>query len=183
MRKLALILAVLVLGCSTYQDHLAKGQRAYQENEYEKALAIWRVLERNMDSLSPGDQARYAYLRGMTDYRLGFRADARHWLAIAKAVNDVHPGGLSGDWPQRADAALKDLNNDVFGDRIAALEMTGEAAPKGPDTAPQVEGFDAPKCASDADCKLNENCVQGACQAPPETAPAPSAAPSSDPAQ
>lgn len=180
MRLLPPLLAVLLLGCSTYQNHLARGQRAYQQNEYEQALAIWRVLELDMDSLSAGDQARYAYLRGMTDYRLGFRADARHWLAIAKAINAVHPGGLSSDWVQRADAALADLNNDVFGERIAALNGAAQSGPAG--VAP-VEGFDAPKCASDAECKLDENCVGGTCQTPvqPERTPTPTDTIPSDP--
>ena len=49
---------------------------------YEHALALWRALEADSDSLRPDDQARYAYLRGMTDYRLGFRADSRHWRQL-----------------------------------------------------------------------------------------------------
>ena len=37
------IVALLVLGaCSTYRDHLNRGQRMYDENEYERALALWR---------------------------------------------------------------------------------------------------------------------------------------------
>jgi len=101
--------------CSTYRENLTRGQRMYDENEYERALAIWRDLERDMDSLSPNDQARYAYLRGMTDYRLGFRTDARHWLAMAKAFDQMSPGGLSAEWRSRTDEALTDLNKDVFG--------------------------------------------------------------------
>jgi hypothetical protein len=45
-------------GCSTYRDHLNRGQRLYDENEYERALAIWRSLEPDTDSLSLNDQAR-----------------------------------------------------------------------------------------------------------------------------
>jgi hypothetical protein len=108
--------AVIALaGCSTYRDHLNRGQRLYDENEYEHALAIWRSLEPDTDSLSFNDQARYAYLRGMTDYRLGFRPDARHWLAIAKAVEMDHPGGLTADWKSRTEEALNDLNKEVYG--------------------------------------------------------------------
>jgi hypothetical protein len=115
MRSLAVLLGVTLLACSTYRDHLVRGQRLYQENRYDEALAVWRVLELNLDSLGYGEQARYAYLRGMTDYRLGLRPDARHWLAIAKAIEKEHPGGLGGDWPKRIDAALADLNREVYG--------------------------------------------------------------------
>jgi len=115
-RHVAVAVAVLTLAaCSTYRDHLNRGQRLYDENEYEHALALWRSLEPDMDSLSFNDQARYAYLRGMTDYRLGFRPDARHWLAVAKAVEMDHPGGLSAEWKSRTEEALNDLNKEVFG--------------------------------------------------------------------
>jgi hypothetical protein len=126
MRRLAPWAALFLLCCATYRDHLSRGQRLYQENKYEDALAIWRVLEADMDSLDEGDQARYAYLRGMTDFRLGFRDDARHWLAISKAINAAHPGGLAGDWPARVDAARTDLNREVYG--LAPEGDTGPAA-------------------------------------------------------
>jgi hypothetical protein len=163
MRKLAFsVAALLLLACTTHRDHLVRGQRLYQQTKYEEALSIWRVLELNMDSLEDGEQARYAYLRGMTDYRLGFRQDARHWLAIAKAIEKEKPGGLTGDWPQKADAALADLNRDVFGDRMA--QGGAEDAPSAPGAA--TEGFDPVRCGSDADCRLEESCLEGTCQAP-----------------
>jgi hypothetical protein len=118
MCPFACVVALLALSlgaCSTYRDHLNRGQRMYDENEYEKALAMWRNLEPDMDSLSFNDQARYSYLRGMTDYRLGFRPDARHWLAMAKAIEQEHPGGLAADWKARTEEALDDLNKEVYG--------------------------------------------------------------------
>ena len=134
--SVALLGLALTLGaCSTYRDQLNRGQRMYDENEYEHALALWRNLEPDMDSLSFNDQSRYAYLRGMTDYRLGFRADARHWLAIAKAVEQDHPGGLAADWKSRTEEALTDLNKEVYGGAEAvdnsastAVEHTRPAA-------------------------------------------------------
>lgn len=110
-----LVLASGVAGCATYREDLNRAQVLYEENEYERALALFRVLERDTDSLSLNDQARYAYLRGMTDYRLGSRPDARHWLAIAKATEQEHPGGLSQSWKERLEEALNDLNRDVYG--------------------------------------------------------------------
>ncbi|HET7539498.1 MAG TPA: hypothetical protein VFK05_06490, partial [Polyangiaceae bacterium] len=77
---LLLSIGLCPTGCATYREELNRGQRMYEENQYEQALALFRVLEEDTDSLRPSDRARYAYLRGMTDYRLGFRADSRHWL-------------------------------------------------------------------------------------------------------
>jgi hypothetical protein len=109
------LLALAVLGCTTYREDLNRGQRLYEENQYEHALAIWRMLEPDTDSLTQNDQARYAYLRGMTDYRLGYRPYARHWLGVAKALDKEHPGGLSQEWRDRLDKSLTDLNHDVYG--------------------------------------------------------------------
>ena len=111
-----LVFVSAVLGaCATYREDLNRGQRLYEENRYEHALAIWRNLEPDTDSLSFNDQARYAYLRGMTDYRLGFRADSRHWLALAKATEQEHPGGLSPEWKERLVKSLDELNREVYG--------------------------------------------------------------------
>lgn len=125
VRALFSFLAALALaGCSTYREDLNRGQRLYEENQYEHALAIWRTLEPDTDSLGFNDQARYAYLRGMTDYRLGFRADARHWLAIAKAIEQEHPGGLAPEWQERLTTSLDELNKEVYGG-----DKTAEASP------------------------------------------------------
>jgi len=114
-RLLVVLSALALSACATYREHLNRGHRLYDENEYERALAIWRSLEPDTDSLSLNDQARYAYLRGMTDYRLGFRPDSRHWLAVAKAIEQEHPGGLSAEWKSRLEEALNDLNKEVYG--------------------------------------------------------------------
>jgi hypothetical protein len=113
--RFAALAAVVLVACTTYREDLNRGQRLYDENQYEHALAIWRLLEDDMDSLSANDQARYAYLRGMTDYRLGFRPYARHWLGMAQAIDKANPGGLHPEWRDRMDKSLADLNNDVYG--------------------------------------------------------------------
>ena len=83
-----------------------------------------------MDSLEDNDQTRYAYLRGMTDYRLGFRPDARHWLAISKALEIDHPGGLSSDLKARLEESLADLNKEVYGGSEASDEKESGAGEK-----------------------------------------------------
>jgi hypothetical protein len=139
-RTLIVTLALCVGACATYRDDLNRAQRLYEENEYERALAIFRILEQDTDSLSLNDQARYAYLRGMTDYRLGFRPHARHWLALAKATEQEHPGGLIPIWKDRLDEALADLNRDVYGgsENIDRSKQGAKDAPA-EDTAPSAE--------------------------------------------
>jgi hypothetical protein len=159
MRIAVLALVLCVGACATYQEDLNRGQRFYTENEYERALSIFRVLEEDMDSLSLNDQARYSYLRGMTDYRLGFRADARHWLAIAKATEQEHPGGLSGDWKQRLEEALADLNRDVYGG-AESVDKTASTAVERPMPAPEAG---PPGCQTDTDCSGAQSCQGGQC--------------------
>jgi len=123
-----LLLAFALGGCVTYREDLNRGQRLYEENQYERALAIWRTLEPDSDSLSFPDQARYAYLRGMTDYRLGYRPDARHWLAIARATEEQHPGGLADAWKQRLQNSLDELNHDVYGTKPSETAPASSAS-------------------------------------------------------
>jgi hypothetical protein len=100
--------------CVTYGEELNRGLRHFQNNEYERALAVFRALETDIDSLPPPDRARYAYLRGMTDYRMSLRPDARHWLALARAYEQASAGGLEEGWRERMKDALKDLDNEVY---------------------------------------------------------------------
>jgi len=166
----ALALGLCPLACATYREELNRGQRMYEENQYEHALALCRILEDDADSLSPTDQARYAYLRGMTDYRLGLRADSRHWLAIAKVTDQTHAGALSAAWQQRLDESLSDLNQDVYGSAqnahandAQAVEY-GKATPTDGDHAVDAGSGLAPgRCRSNADCKTGEICDGKAC--------------------
>jgi Cys-rich repeat protein len=165
---LLLTTALLPLACATYREDLNRGQRMYEDNQYEHALALWRTLEDDADSLSANDQARYAYLRGMTDYRLGFRADSRHWLGIAKATDQTHGGGLSAEWKERLEQSLTDLNQDVYGggERFDASSSRaveyGKAAPGDDSAVPPTPPAPAPKpngrCTSNAECPSGQIC-------------------------
>lgn len=124
-RGLALTVIVLALGaCTTYRDQLARGQLSFEQNEHERTLGLLRALEPDMTKLSTPEQAHYAYLRGMTDYRIGYRTDARHWLAIARAYDDRSPGLLPVDWRARMTEALEELDGVVFSEGLAALATT-----------------------------------------------------------
>jgi hypothetical protein len=119
-----LALGLAAAGCSTYSDDLARSQHAFEENQHETALAIHRMLEHDTHHLAPAERTRYAYLRGMTDYRIGYKADARHWLAVAKAMDEKTPGAIPADWRTRLDQALSDLDQQVWTSGIETLPTT-----------------------------------------------------------
>jgi hypothetical protein len=139
---LAAPLALLATAsCATYRQDLERARVHYEKNEYEPALALFRVLEPDIDSFSPAEYAQYSYSRGMTDYRLSslvssgnaavdpkqaFRSHARHWLAVARAIEKQTPGGLTGEEQKRLEEALTDLNRDVYG----GADSAPEGAPK-----------------------------------------------------
>lgn len=152
MRRVApslFLSASLIAACATYQQDLDRAHRHYDANKYEAALALFRVLEHDMDSFSDAEQAKYAYLRGMTDYRLsslapegsggvadprkGYRDNARHWLGVAAAIEKQTPGGLTGEWKGRLAEAMADLNKDVYGGADVVVE--GDAGAADPDAA------------------------------------------------
>lgn len=134
MRPIACLLFVAAfasIGCATYSEDLNRAAQHYHATDYERALSLFRVLEHDLDSLSTMDRARYAYLRGMTGYRMSFRQDARHWLGIARAIDKQAPGALQADWKERLSEALADLDRDVLG----GGEMTDEGG-EGPAAGP-----------------------------------------------
>jgi|ERR1700733_11738020 hypothetical protein len=134
MRALMLVVLLAGAGCQTYQDDLARSQRAFEQNEHERALALLRQLEPDAPRLSLTDQAEYAYLRGMTDYRIGYKVDARHWLALAKSLDEQTPGLLPQDWKARMADALLELNEAVYGGGTESISNAKQAprAAQGP---------------------------------------------------
>jgi hypothetical protein len=142
MRSPAAALLALAMfaaaACNSYADALERGQRAFEQSEHERALAIFRALEPDVHRLSTGDRAHYAYLRGMTDYRIGYRAEARHWLSIAAAIEHQTPESLPADWSKRMTESLKDLDDAVYAGGIASLSNT----PSPPKRAGEEEGDD-----------------------------------------
>jgi lipoprotein NlpI len=115
---------VAVVGCATNRDQLARSQSAFDLNEHDRALALLRDLELAFTRLDKHERAQYTYLRGMTDYRIGHRADARYWLGLAMAYEDAAPGTLAADWKARAKEALAEMNATVEQGDLAALAAT-----------------------------------------------------------
>lgn len=130
---LALSCTPMLAGCATYQDDLARGQRAFEGSEDERALAIFRILEPDTSHLSETDRAHYAYLRGMTDYRMGYKSEARHWLSMASAMVKQTPDLLPEDWAKRMNDALKELNEVVYASGTEALTNSPGQKARGDD--------------------------------------------------
>jgi hypothetical protein len=142
VRALVLLLLLpppLLAGCATYHDELMRGEQAYEKNDHERALAIFRALDADQTHFDVTEEAHYTYLRGMTDYRIGYRADARHWLAIAKAIDDENKDALPGDWKNRLVKALNELNAEVYGGGMAALEEPAKKAAKTDEAKPEKQ--------------------------------------------
>jgi hypothetical protein len=129
-------------GCNTYREQLVRAQHTFENNEHERTLTLLKEFEKDVTKLSTPEQAEYAYLRGMTDYRVGYRSDARHWLSVAKTYEDASPGMLPSDYKTRLTDALADLNNVVYTEGYTTLAQSrkpGEdepAASKAPVKAP-----------------------------------------------
>jgi hypothetical protein len=144
MRTALLALAILPLtACATYSDELSRGQTAFEQNQHERALAVFRALENDESHLSPEEQTRYAYLRGMTDYRIGYKADARHWLIVAKAREGQTPNSLPADWKTTMNDRIKELNEEVFGGGVESLANVKKAG-KSTDEPPPKKSTEEP---------------------------------------
>jgi hypothetical protein len=144
---LALVLALFAaaaLGCTTYRDDLVRGQTAFEQNNHERALALFRVLEPDTAHLTTPERAHYAYLRGMTDYRIGYRADARHWLLVAQSMELETPGVLPADWKTHLGETLGELNDAVYTDGIESLSNARKAKSEEPATSKKKKSEDEP---------------------------------------
>ena len=150
MRSTLLIaLSVAMLGsfsCSTYTSDLDRAEKHFQAQQYANALALFRVLEPDIDSYNPANRARYAYFRGMNDYRLSgqkpgvfvnenttptavesaYRRNARYWIGVAQALEQETPGSLRPEWKDDAASAMRDLNQDIFGIGVFVDDSTSK---------------------------------------------------------
>lgn len=157
-----MFISVLALaGCQTYQRDLDRSARHYQENRHAEALALLEVLENDTDSLSSAERARYAYFRGMANYRLEKPREARHWLGRSAASEKLYPNSLSADEKERVDQILTKLNSA----RLGGEDSPGpEATAPGETPKAGTAGEAAKPCSLDADCVRGEFCDGGSCR-------------------
>lgn len=147
-----LLLAVLLacgVACSNYKDLLQRAQGYYEDNDYERALTVFRHLDAERMALSSEQRVRYFYLRGMTDYRLGYDAHARYWLGLCQAQSGEPGAGLREAETARLAATLAALNRDVYQQTQHART---EASPK------------LVPCQKSSDCGRGLLCLRSLCR-------------------
>jgi len=112
-RALVALLALALLGgCGAASAELRRAEQSYEQARYENALSWLADLEPNAPSLRHDERARYFYVRGMTEYRLGHRPEALHYLAVAREV-----AGQDGD-------GLREEQRDLMSRTLAELMPT-----------------------------------------------------------
>ena len=136
--------------CTHYSGQLERAQGYYEQNQYDRALAIFRRLDAHREQLDEGSQLRYFYLRGMIDYRLGYRTDARYWLGLASSRQTRVDLELELDEKERLSLALANLNQSVYEDvrRIQKQE-------------PLLQNR---TCTWTGECPSKLRCLNGQCQ-------------------
>lgn len=100
---------VAVGGCAAVRDDMVRAEAAYDAARYEDTLVWLTDLEDDAPSMDVETRARYYYLRGMTEYRLGHRSPALHYLAVAREVAGDQGAGLRPEWRQIMDRTLAEL--------------------------------------------------------------------------
>ncbi len=87
---MSLALALTCLSaCAATASEMRRAEEAYEQARFD-AARTWLVdLEDRAPSMDQPMRARYFYLRGMAEYRLGHRLEALHYLAVARELVDA----------------------------------------------------------------------------------------------
>ena len=124
-----LALAFALTGCAALTEDMRRAEASYDAARYEDAL-VWLVdLEADAPAMGLELRARYFYLRGVTEYRLGHRRDALHYLAVAREVSGDDGAGLRPEWRQIMDRTLEELTPRGMGYLPPPPETDEEAPP------------------------------------------------------
>lgn len=98
-----------IAGCNAVGADMHRAEASYEQARYGDTLVWLRDLENDAPAMDLEMRGRYYYLRGMTEYRLGHRADALHYLAVAREVTGEEGSGLRPEWRQIMDRTLDEL--------------------------------------------------------------------------
>jgi hypothetical protein len=110
LAPLALALALSSVGCATWSTEIRQAEVAYDEARPDDAI-VWldAVGDENVGRLELGPRARYLYLRGMTEFRLGRRDDALYHLTLAREVAGEGGVGLRAEHVTLLNRTLTEL--------------------------------------------------------------------------
>jgi hypothetical protein len=106
---LASSIAILATGCTSPGTDLRSAQDLYRDARYEQAAAWLDALEPELQTMSSAERARFYYLRGMSAFRLGQRADALHYLALAQVLFADAPDDIPPPWRPVLERTLEAL--------------------------------------------------------------------------
>ncbi|MFO0683882.1 MAG: hypothetical protein U0234_17630 [Sandaracinus sp.] len=87
-------MALALTACGAASAELRRAEESYEQARYENALSWLADLEPNAPSLDHDERARYFYVRGMTEFRLGHRSEALYYLAVAREIAGEDGVGL-----------------------------------------------------------------------------------------
>ena len=136
------LLMALFAGCAAVADDLRRAERSYDEARFEDSLVWLTDLERDAPAMNQEMRARYYYLRGMTEYRLEHRANALHYLAIAREIVGERGRGLRPERRHIMERALAELTP-----RGADYRPAGESDAVMSTSGGQVESASSPPTA------------------------------------
>ena len=111
-KAIPLVGLILLGACGAASAELRRAEQSYEQARYENALSWLADLEPSAPSLNQEERARYFYVRGMTEYRLGHRPEALYYLAVAREV-----AGADGD-------GLREEQRDLLARTITELAPT-----------------------------------------------------------
>lgn len=138
--RLVLSLAVVLgaasalTGCASLRDDLQHAETAFDAARYDESEVWLRDLERHAPEMDGEQRSRFYYMRGMTAYRLRHRADALHYLALAREVSGPRNMGLRPEWVTAMTRAIDELAPDGAGgeeSRVRASQRGDEGANDG----------------------------------------------------
>jgi len=128
-RALIVLMASLLFGCAAVSDDLRRAEDAFNNNYYQDALTWLVDLEDDAPTMDDESMARYYYLRGRTEYLLGHRSNALHYLAVAREVAGDQGAGLRPEWRQQMDRTLEELTPRTGTHRPPDAVTSGGEAP------------------------------------------------------
>ena len=103
------MVAWLASACTSAATDLRSAQDLYRDARYEQAAAWLDALEPELQQMSSAERARFYYLRGMSAFRLGQRADALHYLALAQVLFGDAPDDIPPPWRPVLERTLEAL--------------------------------------------------------------------------
>jgi hypothetical protein len=97
-----------IASCTGRQDDLRRAQMAFSAARYEDVEVWLNELEPELGRMTVEERATYYYLAGMSAFRIGHRAAAKHALALCREESLRVPS-FPEQWLHNMHVALDEL--------------------------------------------------------------------------